>query len=84
LKVVSPGYLKENNISLPDQFNPDAAETVVFVMIDDKLSGYISLSDAIRPESAEAVRTLHAHHIKSVLLTGITASCGKCQYKIGY
>lgn len=70
LKVVSPGYLKEKNISLPDQFNPDAAETVVFIMINDVLSGYISLSDVIRPESASAIQTLHAHHIKSVLLTG--------------
>lgn len=70
MKVVSPGYLKEKNILLPDEFNPDAAETVVFVLINDALAGYISLSDAIRPESAEAIQTLHDNHIKSILLTG--------------
>ena len=70
IKVVSPGYLKEKNISLPANFNTDATETVVFVLVDDKLAGYISLADSIRPESAEAIRTLHGNNIKSVLLTG--------------
>lgn len=70
VKVVSPGYLKEKNISLPDNFTTDAAETVVFVLINDTLAGYIALSDSIRPESAEAIQTLHSNHIRSVLLTG--------------
>lgn len=70
VKVVSPGYLKEKNISLPANYNTDATETVVFVLVDDKLAGYISLSDSIRPESAEAIKTLHSNNIKSVLLTG--------------
>lgn len=70
VKIVSPGYLKEKNISLPGNFNPDAAETVVFVLVNDTLAGCIFLSDSIRPESAEAIQTLHANHIKSVLLTG--------------
>lgn len=70
VKVVSPGYLKEKNISLPDNFSSDATETIVFMLISDKLVGYISLSDTIRPESAEAIQTLHNNHIKSVLLTG--------------
>ncbi|HEX4850736.1 MAG TPA: HAD-IC family P-type ATPase, partial [Puia sp.] len=70
LKVVSPGYLREKNISLPGNFKADASETAVFVLINDKLAGYISLSDAIRPESAEAIQTLHDNKVKSVLLTG--------------
>jgi len=70
IKVVSPGYLKENNILLPNNFKTDVTETTVFILIDDKLSGYIALSDTIRPESAEAIQTLHANNIKSVLLTG--------------
>ena len=70
IKVVSPGYLKEKNISLPADFGPDADETVVFVLINETLAGYISLSDKIRPESAEAIKTLHDNNIKSVLLTG--------------
>lgn len=70
IKVISPGYLKENNILFPDNFNTDATETTVFVIVNDKLAGYIALSDTIRPESAEAIQTLHTNNIKSVLLTG--------------
>ncbi|HSC39380.1 MAG TPA: copper-translocating P-type ATPase [Chitinophagaceae bacterium] len=70
VRVVSPGYLREKNISLPANYAPDIAETTVFVLVNDALAGYLSLSDSIRPESAEAIHTLHANHIKSVLLTG--------------
>jgi len=70
IKVVSPGYLKEKNISLPQNFATEGDETIVFVLIEDKLAGYIALSDTIRPESADAIQTLHANNIKSVLLTG--------------
>lgn len=68
--VVSPGYLKENKITLPDGFAANDTETVVFVIIDQKLAGYIALSDQIRPESSEAIQTLKQEHIKSILLTG--------------
>jgi Cu2+-exporting ATPase len=70
VKVVSPGYLKENNISLPSDFTPDVAETFVFVIVNNDLGGYISLGDSIRPESFDAIKTLHENRIKSVLLTG--------------
>ena len=70
VKVVSPGYLKEKNIALPNDFRTDAAETIVFILLNDQLVGYISLSDSIRPESKDAIDTLHKNNIKSVLLTG--------------
>jgi Cu2+-exporting ATPase len=70
VKVVSPGYLKEKNISLPADFNADLAETIVFIIINNELVGYISLGDTIRPESFEAIKTLHKNNIKAVLLTG--------------
>ena len=70
VKVVSPGYLKEKSIALPNDFRTDAAETIVFVLLNDQLAGYISLSDTIRPESKDAIQTLHKNNIKSVLLTG--------------
>jgi len=70
IKVVSPGYLSEQNISLPENFSSEADETIVFVLIDNSLAGYIALADSIRPESADAIQTLHANNIKSVLLTG--------------
>ncbi|MCO5948631.1 copper-translocating P-type ATPase [Mucilaginibacter flavidus] len=68
--VVSPGYLKENKIIVSDGFTADDTETAVFVLIDNELTGYIALSDEIRPESAEAIKTLQQENIKSILLTG--------------
>ncbi len=68
--IVSPGYLKENKIPVPDGFAANDTETVVFVIVDKQLAGYIALSDEIRPESAEAINTLKQENIKSVLLTG--------------
>ncbi|PWT96782.1 MAG: copper-translocating P-type ATPase [Bacteroidetes bacterium] len=70
IKIVSPGYLNENNIPLPGSVFEDAAQTTVFILIENKLAGYISLSDAVRPESKDAIQTLHSNQIKSVLLTG--------------
>jgi Cu2+-exporting ATPase len=70
IKVVSPGYLKEEKISFPEELTRDAAETIVFVLIDNNLAGLISLADTLRPESKEAIQTLHSINIKSVLLTG--------------
>jgi P-type Cu2+ transporter len=70
VKVVSPGFLKENNLSIPENFSTNDSETVVFVLMDQQLAGYIALADTIRPESAEAIQTLHKNGIKSFLLTG--------------
>ncbi len=70
IKVVSPGYMHELNIPLPESFDADATQTSIFVLSDNKLIGFISLSDTVRPESANAVRTLKEHNITPVLLTG--------------
>jgi Cu2+-exporting ATPase len=70
IMVVSPGYLKDKKISIPDGFEANDTETAVFVLIDKALAGYIALSDEIRPESAEAIKTLKQENIKSILLTG--------------
>jgi len=68
--VVSPGYLKENNIAVPDGFTANDTETVVFLVVNKELAGYIALSDEIRPESADAIKTLKQNNIKPILLTG--------------
>ena len=68
--VVSPGYLKEHNISMVNDFKANNSETVVFVIINNELAGYITLSDEVRPESLDAIKTLKENGIKSILLTG--------------
>jgi Cu2+-exporting ATPase len=70
IRVVSQGYLKENNIAVPDSFQVNDRETVAFVTVNNKLTGWIALSDEIRPESAEAIKTLKENNIRSILLTG--------------
>jgi Cu2+-exporting ATPase len=70
VKVVSPGFLRENNITIPATGSESKAETIVFVLINDQLAGFIALADEVRPESAEAIKTLQAHGIKTMMLTG--------------
>ena len=77
IKVVSPGYLKEMNITIPDKAFTNNAETVVFVLINDRLTGYISLSDVIRPESRDAINILKKNGIKVMMATGDNETVAK-------
>ena len=70
VKVVSPGFLAEKNIDIPSEAVTNEAETVVFVMVDDKLAGFIAMSDEIRKESYEAVKMLKKHELKLFMMTG--------------
>ena len=70
IKVVSPGYLKEKSIAVPKDAYSSEAETVVFIIIDEKLTGYIALSDEVRPESAEAIKVFKKNGIKVLMATG--------------
>ncbi|MFO8001589.1 MAG: copper-translocating P-type ATPase [Marinilabilia sp.] len=70
IKVVSPGYLEENNIKIPgDQANNDQ-ETVIYVLVENEVAGVIALGDEIRPESYEAVKKLKEGGIRVVMITG--------------
>ncbi|MCB9051267.1 MAG: copper-translocating P-type ATPase [Lewinellaceae bacterium] len=70
VKVVSPRYLNDKGINIPDAAENDGGETIVFVLLDDKLAGFIALADQIRPESAESIQTLQENGIKTMMLTG--------------
>jgi Cu2+-exporting ATPase len=70
IKVVSPGFLKDKSIDIPDNAFGSAAETVVFVIIDDALAGFIALADEIRPESKEAIKKFKNNGIKVLMATG--------------
>jgi len=70
IKVVSPGYLRDEKITIPEDAYSDAAETVVFVLIDGSLAGYIALADEIRAESAEAIEVFKKNNIKVLMATG--------------
>ena len=70
IKIVSPGFLKEKDIEQPDEAFKDESETVVFVMVEGKLAGFIALADEIREESHEAIKTLKSKDIKIIMATG--------------
>ena len=70
VKVVSPGYLRDQKMQLPSGSYSDAAETVVFVLLDDRVAGFIALADEIREESAGAMRAFKDQGIKVLMATG--------------
>ena len=77
VKVVSPGYLKDKNISIPESAHSNAAESIVFVIIKDELVGFIALADSIRPESFEAIKKLKQNKIKVMMATGDNETVAK-------
>jgi len=70
VQVVSPGYLKEKNITIPADSTSSEAETIVFVLMDEQLAGYIALADEVRPESKDAIESFKKNRIKIMMATG--------------
>jgi Cu2+-exporting ATPase len=68
--VVSPGYLREQGLELPQGDEAKAGVTRVFLQVDGKVVGSVALSDAVRPESYEAIRRLQKRGIKCWMITG--------------
>ena len=65
--------LKQETPALHDQLEAMSAagRTVVVMGTDDHVCGFITLADAVRPESAAAIRALHAAGVERVvMLTG--------------
>ncbi|HEV3262130.1 MAG TPA: heavy metal translocating P-type ATPase, partial [Gemmataceae bacterium] len=80
VKVVSPGYLREQGITVNDPRVRETAEqgkTVVFVLVSDQVRGAIALADVIRPESREALRRLKQMGIQVMMLTGDAAAVAR-------
>ncbi|MBU1877779.1 MAG: cadmium-translocating P-type ATPase [Chloroflexi bacterium] len=73
VKVVSPGYLREQGLSVDDGRVAELSaqgKTVVFVLVDGALKGAIALADIIRPESREAIARLKEQGVQCLMLTG--------------
>lgn len=73
--IVSPGYLKEKDIKIPEQ--QDDATTQVYILINNELVGTIALADEIREESYDAIDELKKEGVKSMLLTGDNGKVAK-------
>jgi Cu2+-exporting ATPase len=80
-RVVSPGYLEEEGIEVPDSGRIEElasqGKTVVYVLIDGRLAGAIALADIIRDESKEAIRRLRELGITPMMLTGDSEQVAK-------
>ncbi len=73
VKVVSPGYLRENNLTLNDERIKKLSsqgKIVIFVLMEGELRGAVALADIIRTESREAISKLKAMGIRCVMPTG--------------
>jgi P-type Cu2+ transporter len=80
IKVVSPGYLRDNGIVLTDpRVEPLQAQgkTVVFILVDGTLKGAIALADIVRPEAKQAIDALKALDIRCMMLTGDNTATAK-------
>jgi P-type Cu2+ transporter len=67
IKIVSPAHLKRNNILSP---GIDEKGTTVYVLEGGRAIGAITLSDKIREQSYQAIKTLQTEGIKCYMLTG--------------
>ncbi len=73
VKVVSGRYLKENNLheeSAEVGKATAAGKTVVYLLVEERATGAIALTDIVRDESRNAVSRLKAMGIRVMMLTG--------------
>ena len=73
VKVVSPGYLREQEININSErieLLSSQGKTVVYVLIDGELKGALALADIIRTESKQAIGRLKDMGIRCMMLTG--------------
>lgn len=73
IRIVSPGYLRNEGLSF-DEIKYEAlaeeGKTVVFILEENKLLGFIALSDIIRDAAKDAINTLREMNIDSYMITG--------------
>jgi Cu2+-exporting ATPase len=80
IRVVSPGYLREQSIDFTDKRIESLqaqGKTVVFILVDGKLKGAIALADIVRPEAKQAIDALKALNIRCLMLTGDNQTTAK-------
>lgn len=72
-KVVSIGFIKNNEQSYDEEKFEDLSnegKTVVFVLLEDKLTGMIAVADMVRETAKEAIAALKKQNVHSIMLTG--------------
>ncbi len=63
------GLLKDYDIDIPKQFDPeDVQSTAAFVAIDNRLAGVITFRDELRPETKQTLEQLRSMGVKHMLM----------------
>jgi Cu+-exporting ATPase len=62
--------LKPDNLAKEAEDSRREGRTVVFLAVDGRVAGILSVSDPIKPTTAEAVRLLHRDGVRLVIVTG--------------
>ncbi|MGH7502596.1 MAG: heavy metal translocating P-type ATPase [Longimicrobiales bacterium] len=76
LEVGGPNLLRKRTVAPPPELKQAAAaaaskgQSAVYLVEDSRALAVFAIADAIRPESADAVRRLHENGIEVVMLTG--------------
>ncbi|HEY0607193.1 MAG TPA: heavy metal translocating P-type ATPase [Herpetosiphonaceae bacterium] len=76
LKVGGPRLLEAEDVTLPQALAEqtrqwgERGQTVVYLLDDRQVVAAFALADVIRPESREAIATLHAQGVSVAMLTG--------------
>ncbi len=74
--VGGPALLRERGLEEPEALGEAASSwrergaAVLYVIVDDKVAGALSLEDEIRPESRQAVDRLHELGLRVAMITG--------------
>ncbi len=73
ITVLSPGFMRAEKIAFDeDQYEALAQQgkTVIFIVAEGTLLGYIALSDIVRDSARQAIDTLKKMNIESYMITG--------------
>lgn len=73
IRIVSPGYMKSKGVAFDEDSYEKLAlqgKTIIFILEDMKLLGYLALTDIVRDEAREAISQLKSINVNSVMLTG--------------
>ena len=84
-KVVigNKAVVKQEKIALPEDVEKEIhseqtlGKTVSYIAVDGRVIGYVSISDAIKETSKEAISALHAQGVEVMMLTGDNTNTAK-------
>ncbi|KAI9205598.1 uncharacterized protein BJ171DRAFT_63278 [Polychytrium aggregatum] len=76
VRIGNEAFMRQSGITMvPEsiesmEYHEGMGRTVVFVSFDDRLTGLVALSDAVRPEAITAVKALQKMGIQVAMVTG--------------